>query len=148
MDKRTAIEIREEINSFIGYLATEYGLFPKVSNGTLGDDYLTLTVRMEQPVEVDRPQTVIKRDPETGKASIVTLDGVRMMVPSSFLRDGAKFCIDERDFHRKLTIHGEDYLVTGINSRAKKLPVVIERVSDGEEFKTTVRMVLAARQMD
>lgn len=148
MDKRTAIEIREEIDSFIGYLATEYGLHPKISNGTLGDDYLTLTIKMEQPVEVDRPQTVIKRDPETGKASIVTLEGVPMRIPSSFLRDGAKFGIDQRDFHRKLTIHGEDYLVTGINSRAKKLPVVIERVSDGEEFKTTARMVLAARQMD
>lgn len=40
--------------------------------------------------------------------------------------------------------HGETYKVTGLNSRATKMPIQADRVSDGARFKFPVSMVKSA----
>ena len=43
----------------------------------------------------------------------------------------------------KFRMNGEEFIITGMNTRARKNKILIDRLPDGKSFVTTVRSVLA-----
>ena len=123
MDTATALEIREQIVEFVNQLAADYGLSPKVGAVSFGQYGADIAVNFSELVKVKTTAS----------------ENVSALVPHRFLRDGHKFGITAKDFNRKFMRHGVEYRIVGVSPRAKKYPVVIERVSDGVRLKSTLR---------
>ncbi len=119
MDSKTAVEIREKVEAFVQGLAKEYGLSPQVGRVTYNSDFARMKV-------------------EFGS---LTDSGV----PAAFIQDGAKFGIKASDYNRVFTaFDGKEYQIVGVRPRARKRPVIIKRLSDGQEFASSLRQALIA----
>lgn len=78
-------------------------------------------------------QFLIRKEDEDGNA----LDAKAQ----AFKRSAARVGLDPNDLHREFVSSGETYRITGLNTRAKRYPVIVERVRDGKKYKFGADMV-------
>lgn len=82
---------------------------------------------------------VTKKDKEGNAMSACAQD---------FVKCASRVGLRSTDLHRELSLRGECFRLVGFNRKARKAPLLVERVRDGRRFRvdvTTVRLALEAQ---
>lgn len=59
----------------------------------------------------------------------------------SFENECRKFILEPSDYGKIVKLDGDDYKIVGIHSRAKKYPIILEKIKDGSKIKITINLL-------
>lgn len=122
INKQTCQLIRDRANAALQPLAAELGITINIGNGTFDPGVGTFTAKFEVS------------NPDSGRLE--------------WERNCTLYGFAPEDHGTTFYSAGDDFIITGINPRAKTMPVLATRVSDGKTFKfatTTVHHALNGR---
>jgi hypothetical protein len=120
MDRQKAKQIRDQLTALFKD-ADLGGLTAKVGNSTYDPDAGTVVFK----VEISEPGAL-------GKHEV------------AFNKNCYFYDLKKEDLHKVVTIRGEELEIVGLRPRARKMPVILKRKSDGKEYVFTISSVLFA----
>jgi hypothetical protein len=122
-------QINEEAMELLRPLAEKYGLVLDKKSGTCTREALPVML-----------QFIVRKEDEDGNALSARA--------SDFQSLARYFGLEATDLHREFTCQGNKYRITGINRKAKRTPIIAERLDTGKSYRFdshTVKMLLGPK---
>lgn len=123
MDRQTTKRLAEASTKALEAVAAEFGVRVKYKSGRYGSSTADLKFEF---AEVSEDGTVQSRETE------------------AFTRLAEVYGLHPNDLGRQFKVRQNVYRITGLNTRARKMPIQAERCSDGRGFKFPESVVAEA----
>ena len=125
INKKVCTQLREEMNKVIAGKLAEFGLEGAFKNATFDDSVVTFKC------DIKLAGTLGKRDKELNRALNAYLDylAIKCDVSKEYIAN-YEYCVA-----------GEKYKLVGYNSKAPKYPLVIEKLTTGEQYKLSTEII-------
>ena len=133
MNRQEAGKIHEAINAAMKPVAEEFGLVFKPGRLSYSDTDVSCSVKFKAPV------TGV--DAEDPYSQFTTAESVE-----AFKRVAEHIGLEAADIFKSFDDRGTLYVIVGYNSKRRKYPISVVRVSDNKKFKFVLKDVVALRE--